>query len=374
MIEQFREIFSNRYQLARERAEGGQKVIGWVCTYVPEEMIYAAGILPFRVVGGGYAETPYADGYLYTNLCTFSRNCLEEGLTGKLDFLSGYVSCNSCDHIRRLFDNWMQFMKTPYAKALGVPCKATPATLKYFVQDLTLFRKELGELSGREVTDQALWGAIEVYNRTRRLLEELYELRKADPPPISGAEVMEVVRAACVLPREQYNAMLEEMLQEVRSRRLPADDKYRLLIYGSELDSPEYLQVIEDLGGWIVTDDLCMGSRYFRGEVKAGDDPLRALAERYLTKPLCPRMHPAMDRVRYLQQLAQEFQVDGVIHQTLKFCDLHAAQFLVSKAGLDEIGIPVLNLEREYALSGQGQIKTRVSAFFETLEGRRVER
>jgi benzoyl-CoA reductase/2-hydroxyglutaryl-CoA dehydratase subunit BcrC/BadD/HgdB len=169
--------------------------------------------------------------------------------------------------------------------------------------------------------------------------------------------------------------MLEELLREVRGRRLPgAEDQHRILIYGSELDNPEYLQIIEDLGGIVVTDDLCMGSRYFRGEVKVDGDPLRALADRYLTKPLCPRMHPAPDRVKYLQQLARDFQVDGVIHQSLKFCDLHAGQFLVSKAGFDEIGVPVLNLEREYALSGHGQIRTRVSAFFEALEGRRIER
>ena len=196
MIDRFKEIFNNRRQLARERVEGGQKVIGWVCTYVPEEMIHAAGILPFRVVGGEHVETPLADGYLYTNLCSFSRNCLEEGLSGQLDFLHGYVSCNSCDHIRRLFDNWMQFMKTPYTRALGVPCKVTPATLKYFVQDLTLFRRDLEEITGEKVSDEALWEAIRVYNRTRTLLEELYEMRKADPPPISGADVMEVVRAA----------------------------------------------------------------------------------------------------------------------------------------------------------------------------------
>lgn len=93
-VKQCRALFMNRYPRARELKAQGQRIVGWICTYVPEEIIHAAGLLPFRVIGGS-SETPMADAYLYSNNCTFVRNCLEEGLSGSLGFLDGIVACNT---------------------------------------------------------------------------------------------------------------------------------------------------------------------------------------------------------------------------------------------------------------------------------------
>lgn len=372
MVEQFRKAFENRYQIAQGLADQGKKVVGWVCTYIPEEIIYAGGMHPFRVVGSGEETSPIADAFLYSNNCSFARHCLEEGLQGKLKFLSGFVTCNACDHIRRLFDCWLKYLPAPYTKILGVPVKSTETTIKYFSKELIMFRREMEETLGVEIPEEGLRHAIELYNHSRTLLERLYELRKEDNPPVTGAEVAEVIRAGWFLPREEYNRMLEEFVREVEGRKRPEGDSYRVMIVGSELDSPDYLRIIEELGGWVVTDDLCCGTRYFRKAVEVDGDPFRALADRYLNRPFCPRMHPASERTAYLQQMAQEFRVEGLLHQTIKFCHIHGGSFPWIKAGCEEIGIPVLELEREYSLSGHGQLKTRVSAFYETLEGRRA--
>lgn len=372
-MEQFRKAFKNRYALGRQRKANGQRVIGWLCAWIPEEIFHAAGFLPMRVLGRS-AETPQGDAHLYSNLCTFVRSCLEEAFLGNWDFLDGLVACNSCDHIRRLYDSWHQYIDTPYTTALGVPCKVTPITINFFANDLNLMRKELEEAFDVVITDEALCRSIGVYNRGRTLLKQIYELRRSDSPPITGAETMEVVRAGWAMPREEYNDLLEELLRDLPGREVADRDAFRLMVLGSELDDPDYLKAIEELGGVVVIDDLCCGSRTFWNpvELRGDGNPLGALAQRYMTRPFCARMHPSSTRVAHIQQLARDYRIDGVIFESIKFCDINAGTFPVIKMCFDELDLPVLNLEREYILTGVGQMKTRVGAFFESLEGRRV--
>ena len=267
----------------------------------------------------------------------------------------------------------MKYLPTPFKKLMGIPCVVSKANLSYFEDELDLFRRDLEEHFGVTITSEDMGRSICLYNRSRELLGRLYEMRKADPPPIAGSEVIEVIRAGWVMPREQYNALLEALLEEVRSQpdRLSGEDWYRLLVYGSELDDPDYLKAIEDLGGMVVADDLCTASRYFEQKVEEEGPPLRALAVRYLVRPFCARMHPASERVERLQKLARDFQVEGVIHETIKFCDTNVGTHPITKAGLDALGLPSLSLEREYVMAGAGQMRTRVGAFLESLEGRR---
>jgi bzd-type benzoyl-CoA reductase N subunit len=373
MIENFQKIFPQRYQIARQIKAQGKRVLGWVCIYVPEEIIYAAGFHPIRIVGSQTRETPIADAFLYSNNCTFSRSVLEEGLSGKLDFLDGFIACNTCDHIRRLYDIWQMYLKIPYTKALGVPCKVSKATLDYFTEELALFRRELEERFSVTITDESLRHAIQLYNKSRALLSRLFNWRKEDPPPLWGWEAAEIIRSGWYLPREEYVALLEELLEVLPKRdRTVFQDHFRLLLCGSELDDPNYYRIIEEAGGIVVIDALCGSYRYFTLPIEDDSDPIRAIAYRYLRKPMCGRMHPASTRIKTLQELAQEYRIDGVIHQSIKFCDNYAGQFTLVKAGFEEIGIPVLNLEREYVLAGSGQMKTRIEAFFESLEGRFV--
>jgi bzd-type benzoyl-CoA reductase N subunit len=372
-LERFREAFKNRYALGKKIKASGQRVIGWLCAWVPEEIFHAAGFLPMRILGGS-GETAQGDAYLYSNNCTFVRSCLEEAFRGNYDFLDGIIGCNSCDHVRRLYDSWHQYIATPYKMALGVPCKVTPTTINLFANDFAFLQKELEETFGVTITNEALRRSIGVYNHSRSLLKQLYDLRRSDSPPITGAETMEVLRASWSLPREEYNDLLKELLQALPGREVTDGDTFRLMILGSELDDPEYFRAIEDQGGIVVIDDLCCGSRNFWNQVELeGDkDPIRALAQRYLERPFCARMHPSSVRVAHLQQLARDYRIDGVIFESIKFCDSHAGTFPVIKMCFDEIDLPVLNLEREYVMTGAGQMKTRVGAFFESLEGRRV--
>ena len=369
MIEEFEAQYNNRYQILKGLKAQGKRLIGWVCTYVPEEIIHAAGMHPFRIVGRE-SDTPLANAYLYSNICSFTRSCLEEGLNRNLSFMDGLVTTNTCDHIRRLYDVWFKYIDTPYKKILAQPCTTSQSCLSYFKQEFIQFREELQRHFQVEITDTALKESIKLFNHMRSLLKRLYLLRKLDPPPISGEEVCQVVMAGMVLPKEGYITLLESLLKRLESRQplSPKNGQPRLMVIGSELDNPIYIKIIEDSGSLVVADDLCCGSRYFWDLVEEDKDPIEALAGRYLTKMPCARMHPSSSRVLLLKTLAQEFNVEGVIYQSIKFCDLHAGIFPVIKAGFDDLGIPVLKLEREYLLAGAGQTKTRIQAFLEMLK------
>lgn len=367
MIQPFGNIFNHRYQEAEEVKKRGRKIMGYMCIYVPEEIIYAAGMLPLRLFGGEAKTTAAADACLYTNICSFVRSCLEETLKGKYSFLEGFVTCNNCDHNRRFFDAWVQFIKTPFTQIISLPFNISQGSLSFYTEELKRFKKGLEDHFGIRITNEDLLRAIEVYDQTRALLKKLYQLRASDYPPISGAETLEVVRAGMIMDKERYNRLLEELLENIPNKPKPANHRPRLLISGAELDNPQYIQIIEDLGGLVVADDLCVGSRYFWDPVETPGDPIEALARRYLTHAPCPRMNPAEGRVRHLEKMVKDFRVNGIIYQTIKFCDLYETHFPLARDVLNSLNIPVLALEREYQLEGMGQMRTRVQAFLESI-------
>jgi benzoyl-CoA reductase subunit C len=367
MVDKFQRIFQKRLQIIQEHQANRQKAFGYICTYTPEEIIYAAGILPVRVFGKP-GETPVADAYLYSNICSFVRSCFEQALQDGYSNIDGLLACNSCDHIRRLYDAWQNYIPTPFTYIFSLPCKTTPSTLAFFQQELNQFKDHLERYLGHEITTKDLQEAITVYNQTRQLLRRLYQLRQSHPPLVTGAEALEIVRAGMVMPKPEFNHLLEEFLTE-RETSSPQqnNNRVRLLILGSELDDPEYLQLIEDLGAIIVADDLCIGTRYFWDLVDPQLDPIEGIAQRYLTRTPCPRMHPAGSRIEHLTSLIEHFKVEGIIYETIKFCDLHSSGYPLIKKGLEQLDLPILKLEREYNLASVGQMRTRVEAFLENI-------
>lgn len=316
---------------------------------------------------GSLVRIEQADAYLYSSNCSLVRSCLELALKNEYDFLDGLVACNTCDHIRRLFDVWNYHFKIPFNHMLSLPFKSSDNARQYFKTELLKFKEKMENLSGKNISDEALQNAIQVYNKTRNLLKKLYELRRKESPPISGAESLNVVIAGMITPKDYYNQMLTNLLAEITSRESYPEGKARLLISGSELDDPGFIKIIEDLGGLVVTDDLCTGTRYFWDLVEIVVDPLDGLAKRYLDRVPCARMRSVDRRLNHVVEMAKMFDVDGVIYTTLKFCDSYGCDAPLFKEKLQELDIPVLLLDREYELSGIGQIKTRVQAFLERL-------
>lgn len=368
MIEEFRFIFRDRHKIAERIKDQGNKTIGWTCSYVPEELFYAAGIIPIRIFGS-LQETPTADAYLYSNNCSFVRSCLEEGFKGKYHYLDGFIACNSCDHIRRFYDIWVKYIDTPFTHLISLPHKISEQSIRYFKDELCFLKEKIEGSFHREISEESLKKAIDTYNKTRFLLKSLYSLRKKEFPLLSGADVLDVVLAGMVMPKDEYNEKLERLLGYIEEcpKSNVQSPRIRIMIVGSELDDPHYIKTIEDLGGIVVTDDLCNGARYFWDLVDMLEDPMEALARRYLTRFPCARMRPATHRINRIKEMAKEFSVAGIIYEKIKFCNLYGEEYILIRDEIKGLDIPILPLEREYNQAGTGQMKTRIQAFFENL-------
>jgi benzoyl-CoA reductase subunit C len=351
----------------------GKMIFGWLCTYVPEEVIHSAGILPVRITGYSQ-EMELEDGnaYLYINNCSFSRSCLQMGLRGEYDYLNGVVAGSTCDGARRLFDLWVHYIKVPFHHILTVPRKYTERAHNLYYEQVTMFKQHLEQYLNIKITDTALLQYIEIYNESRALLKELYELRKLDKPPITGAETMEVLNASFRMPKELFNHYLRQLLAELSISGRAYPSRARLMVAGSVMNNPEFIQSIEDLGALVVTDELCTSTRYWSDPVVLdGRSPLEAISRRYLDNFPCARMVPSDGRFDPILQLAREYQVDGVISQIIRYCVPYAHDLPLITEKLKQINIPTLALDVEYGTSGSGQIRTRVQAFLEMLETRR---
>ena len=350
----------------------GKRVIGWQCTYIPEELIYAAGMLPIRVTGDSRElEMEDANAYLYINTCSFVRSCFQLALEKQYDFLDGFVSGSTCDGARRLADVWRHYLPIPVVYVLSVPRKFTERAHELYRQEVIELKQRLEGFFQVEITDQALREAIGVYNRSRELLDKLYGLRKLNAPPISGAEMLEVLNAGFKMPRDKFNQLLERLLEEASTGDRALEGKFRLMITGSPLNNPEFIKTIEDLGGLVVVDELCMGTRYWWDLVDANPnlDPLEAISRRYLNNFPCPRMFPSEERFNRVLDLVKDFRVQGVVNELIRYCVPYAHDEPLLRERLEHQGIPVLELDVEYGMSGTGQIRTRVQAFLEMLEG-----
>lgn len=349
----------------------GGKVIGCYCSYVPEEVITAAGFVPFRMRGTGSTSTELADACLSSINCSFSRHSLDMGLRGEYSFLDGVVWVNSCDHVRRIYDHWKRKIVTPYLHFLSLPKKTTDVQVGWYRDEIATFKESLEKHFGTPITEERLWEAIRLHNETRRLQRQLYELRKRKSPPITGAETLAVMVAGSAMPREHYNQLLKKLLDELGRAYGHANYRARLMLIGGILDDPAYIEVIESQGGLVVTDSLCYGSRIMWKDVnEKASDAITALARYYIAeRPHCPRMFDRqLDRSAFVMDMIRQFKVDGVISERLMFCDNWTGEAFMVGEDLKEKGIPYIRLDREYILTGVGQLRTRIQAFLETME------
>lgn len=376
-IDEFNTIAKNLTNDYLERwLNDGKKVIGYTCSYVPEEIISAAGILPFRIRGIGAGSTSIADSYYGPVNCSFPKCILQLVGENKYSFLDGVVITPSCDSMRRLDDTWRKSAEDSkgtfpaYHCFFGVPHKVTNYSLEWFMAEIKNLIATIEDHFKISITDSALKKAVREYNESRKLLMKLDELRFKASVPISGADATAVIIASGAMPRNEYNELLKKLLDGLKKSKKSIKAKKRLMIGGSPNDDVALVKLIESSGGLIVADTLCFGSRAYVDCIDEQEDPVASIARRYLTHRLCPRMFGAYkNRLEFTRQRIQQAKIDGVILQNIRFCDMHGAENSLFERDLEATGIPCLKIEREYGpLADEGRIKMRVDAFIESLQ------
>jgi benzoyl-CoA reductase/2-hydroxyglutaryl-CoA dehydratase subunit BcrC/BadD/HgdB len=270
-----------------------------------------------------------------------------------------------------MYEIWSRYAKTKFMAIVTVPHTITEEGYKWYRDEVFNFKESLTGYFAAKLTDDDLRNAIKVYNESRRLIERLYDIRKSENPLISGTDAFKLVTAAFWIPRDEYNHLLKEALDEISQREGVSDYRARVMIGGSACDDSSFIELVEGRGGLVVTDSLCFGTRYFFSLVEEQGDPLEAITKRYYHHNPCPRMLKEYGkRLQFTEKLAKGAKVDGVILQRISFCDNHGVDSPMLAKDLEAQGIPVLILEKEYMLSDIGRLKTRIEAFLERIERR----
>ena len=363
---------------ANEFLEGaiknGKKAIGYFCSYVPEEIIHAAGFVPYRMRAIASGGTSRGDIYFSAINCTFVRHCFHKALQGDFGFLDGVIFMNGCDHTRRMYDNWRHAdIKPDFRYMFVAPHVVNKTARKRFIDEIATFRQALSGHFGVQITDEALRESIRLYNRKRSLLAELYESRRQEILPIRGSELLNILMAVTMMPVEDSIALLEEVKNTIRGRAASSSGDVRIFLASGCVEEGEHLELIETCGGAIVADNICYGARHLDSIVDPAEDPIQGLAARYLNHVSCPRMiDDFRRRLDYLNCAIREYSADAVIAEKLKFCDLWGGEIYIIRKESKKRGFPVLALERELYGAGEGQIRTRLQAFFEQIRNRRA--
>jgi benzoyl-CoA reductase/2-hydroxyglutaryl-CoA dehydratase subunit BcrC/BadD/HgdB len=353
--------------------QGGGKVVGYVYSYIPEELIIAAGAVPFRVRATGSDETSLSAPY-YTEInCGVVRYLFNSVLKHDYDFFDGFVGSNICDQMRRTYDNWSIQENSPCCGFVYIPKARTERAFETYAESLVKLKTSLEERLGTKVTKESLNEAVAQKNRIRALQRRLYDLMKLERPPVSGADVHAVMVAGASVPPSDYEKLLAELLAELEGVEGERRPQARFVLTTGELDNPQLVSIIESQGGSVVASSMLYGLLACKDDVpEETDDPLRAIARHYFfsTPTYCPRiMGTVNERLSYVTDLVKEYRADGVISYSTTFCEQWEFEQNFLDKYLAGVGVPHFALDCDYLLSGEGQVKTRVQAFQETVRG-----
>ncbi len=361
----------------RNYEPSGRKIIGYLTALGPIEIMTAAGVVPFRLKGNVSEAITKGDAYMETIVCPFIRNVFDAALKGKYDFLDGLVLTHQCDSIDRTTDIWSENLKLPYFHFLNVPHVTDGPSVEFMKDILRIFIGTLEKFVGKKISDNALAQAVKAHNENRRLMRDLYALRKTNPPLISGPEMMKVLVAAMGLPVEESSALIESVTKEVKQRVAGvAGNKKRIMLIGDQIDDVAIVDAIEGTGALLVMDDLSIGSKMYFSDVDITTDPVQGIAERYLKKLKIPTTYVGDGntyeenleaRFGHLRKYITEFKVEGAILFIYKYCDPYGFEVPVFKSFIESAGVPVLYLEDEYSSSTLPRVKTRIEAFLEMI-------
>jgi benzoyl-CoA reductase subunit C len=372
------EKYYNEYgRRAKELKASGRKIMGYLSPLGPVEIMTAAGLLPLRLKG--YATEPItrADAHMETIVCPFVRNVYDATLKGTYDYLDGLVMPHLCDSSSKTFDTWSYTLHLPYTHFLNVPHVTDDPSIDFFKAILRVFIGSLEKLTGTRITDQALAEAVKAHNENRRTMRELYSLRRAEPPLISGVEMMKVLVAAMSLPVDESSALIRGVIKEMKGRSISPDrGRARIMIVGDQIDNVSLPEIIEKAGAWLVMDDMSIGSKIYWPDIDESINPVQGIAERYLRGIKLPTTYVASgntyqenldERFGHMKRFIEEFKVNGAILFINKYCDPYGFEVPAIKSYIESSGASVLYLEDEYSASSLPRIVTRIEAFLEMI-------
>ena len=356
-----------RKQLDRVLAEG-KKAIGVIPYFAPEELVYAAGMVPFGMWG---AETQVSESkrYFPAFYCSIIHTALDLGIKGEYDGLSAVMIPLTCDTLKGMGANWRYGVKNiPVIDVAYAQNRTIPAGEEFTESQFKKIRRQVEEIAGVKISDKALAEANKVYNANRKECLRFTELAASHPQTVSLTDRAMVLKARYFVERDVHTALIKELNDALEVLPEEKAKGSRIVTTGIIADSPELLGILQDNGFVIAADQITHESVDFRSLADETIDPVKALAKRLNgIKGTSVLFDPAKSRNTELAEIAKAVKADGVLWVLTKFCDPEEFDYVPARKILDEAGIPMLQIEVDQQMVNYGQIRTAVETFREML-------
>lgn len=373
LLNEFNEIASNPNQQLQKIKAAGKKAIGVMPYYAPEELVYAAGMVPFGIWGSNKKTIKMAKEYCASFYCTIGQLGLEMLLDGTMDQLDGIITPTICDTLRPMSQNFRVSMgdKLPVI-FLAHPQNRKPAYgLRFTVSQYTNIRKELEKIAGAPIADEAIADAIKVYNKSRAARRKFVKLASDHADVITARKRSDVLKAAWFMPKDEYTAKLEELNAELEARPVHKWKGVKVVTSGIICDNPNLLKIFEDNNIAIAADDVAHESRAFRVDAPETDDPMMDLAVQFADQDYCVLLYDEKSnenrRGEFVANLVKESGADGLILFMQQFCDPEEMEYPSLKKALNDAKISYIKLGIDQQMRDFGQASTAIQAFADVL-------
>ena len=382
----FEKLLEESYNdLCRQGQADGNIAVGHVCFQIPEPLLNLPGCFSTRLRAPRTGSIEMGTYYMSSTLCEACRAYLERAIEGGFNFLNCILAPDACAQMNRCVENIEHLKTNPkdsfFVTYADVPMKSDETALRHYVKQMRIRVLEpLQQHFGIDISDDAMRKAVEEQSEISRLLTAMGDYRKDECPRITGYEFAVFCLASYCCPKYLIIDKLKETVEELKTREPDPADKYRIrvVMVGSEIDDPEFIQLAEECGALVVADRFCFGSLPGRQEIILNDDEdvLTQICRTYLQWGKCPRFfnqEKVFERRDYVDYLAKEYKADGLIYEQIKFCDYwgyeRAAAFHIME---EEYGYPTLSVDRPYSVRSSGQLRTRIQAFVERVEMKKL--
>mgnify|MGYP000268905636 FL=1 len=365
-----------KQQLAEYKAQG-KKVVGVLPYYAPEELVYAAGIVPMGIWGSNTKTISRAKEYCATFYCTIAQLALEMLLDGTMDGLDGIITPTICDTLRPMSQNFRVAM----GDKMSVIFLAHPQNrfeefgLQFTVDQYNHVKKELEKIAGREITNDDIQNAIKVYNESRAARRKFVKLASDHCDVITPTNRSAVLKAFHFMLKDEYIAKLNELNAELE--KLPVCDWQgtKVVTSGIICDNPALLAAFEENNIAIAADDVAHESRSFRTDVPENADPMMALAQQFANVDYEVLLYDPKSsenrRGEFVANLVKESGAQGLVLFMQQFCDPEEMEYPYLKKALQAADVPHIKLGIDQQMRDFGQARTAIQAFADVLEMRK---
>jgi benzoyl-CoA reductase/2-hydroxyglutaryl-CoA dehydratase subunit BcrC/BadD/HgdB len=374
------ELLAEFHSFLREKKQEGKKIVAFMAhENIPEELIDAAGFFPLNIIFAGNDELMNAShDYLPPSTCSFAQSCIglfsvKPSQFNFLDLIDYIVISNHCVLNICASEIISKYFSIPRLN-FYISYTQDDNAFKYYKLELLDFKKQLEQIKGSEIDDHVLLESIKKYNRFKKKLSKFNESK------LSGNRKLEIFQKA-ILYGPDFLTELEKLTQNnINNEDQGLSNSKDLILTGCSVFIGDYLSdLIEESGGNIAIFDTWIGNSYFSQVfeddlLKSISDPIELLVHRFKNNIFGDHSVPFYleNKIAQIEKIYSKYQQKtgkklAVINHIIKFCDHISIMSAFLKNRLQEKGIQVLNLERDYSKSIRSQLTTRIEAFLEMI-------